>query len=1400
MPQAQFDFKPDPPQNFGFSPDASQDFDFVPDKPTAKSLGPVEAEIRRLNAARLAKQPDILKRLESKWTEAMMPMVADPKMWPVMGAIGIATKLHPAGWLLPAGLAAYGAYAGGTEAARKGEGVAGTLGGAGEALFPIHEAAREVSERDIAGFVGTTGGTLSGYKIWGRVFKAFGGAKGEIKLREVRGPRINLLPTAEQVKAAKGGVTVIPPRKDLGPLARYLGSPSQQFKKVSSEADEAVYQSIYSDILANTSTKRNAAITRQVSQSISNTEWQKLVSLLDDPKVTPENLPATLRQETRNGYLKLRAMDDDLRLRYIKASREGDIIAGRTAEQAEIRTPDDWGMEFGHYHHAFEGNWAIFTRTVTAKGKRRLIPIDTGWRQVTESAALQRAAEYKASSPAANVVVMLDEVGFTLSAGRGGTGRLRRLAKQIQEASKLEGAELEAAIDALKRSAGAAAYGPPKAGARFFGATQPRRSNLPGWLRTPEAFNLYVRGMERAIQMVKLRPQLQNYRNALAKRLGDKPAQTTDLPRRTGAEILGALDDFIDVAEGRPNKLEASLRRYFALQGWNPNTLARADRAIVVIESMLKLGFSPVAAAVNHTQTLYNTWSVLGTEWTLKGYRGYVKGTHEWLLRHLGVRELASKVEESTFRDYVSGYRPRSLREVPGAAGEAVIDSGLFMFRGTEAANISIAATGFYERALAQGASREGAIRAALEGNIRVNFLYGKLDSPYVLRMLPASLKQFKTFAFKQMEFILGLKGEEAARFWTALIATVGLVGLPGIDFLDDIIKAGTGALARAGLMKAAISPLDELKIRYPRTVRGVTGLAGVDLTRNIGFSEYFGPQLISPRDVMSPVISDLNNALTYLTAGEGRPSDEARVNLLRNVSPQARRLHEVFLTDLRQGILRDPVPGRDRAGNRIPGAVIQRNIPLTDRVLYAIGVTPMSIASERDLYRYVQEYVVKPYMSGRPSAPRGREQERLQRQLRKAPLPLRKRIRELYEQSEPVEGKPRSELQILDQPEVKQASIALGALVAFAASRGKLSPQAEEMAVRSATELMNRIPAEVTRKMFSELKESKPFAHTQTLYNIESMLKLGFSPVAAAVNFKPGKPWAESSDVMLTQGTLKNKFGERGVAQLVEQSTKLAEAYRSLPSVRNLLDGARRYVHGDPGLGIMQDISSKILRGADALAAARSSIYDRRGRTIVEGWPVLMADGHTESIHPPEEFAKGAQALVNAIKTAVPEQVRVYRGEFLETSSITGPSLRRQQLQALKPGDIIELDRLMSFADAKQVAESFSGKRMSIGSAEGKFVFETIGPVKRINVAPMSAFEEQEALTFGRWRVEKVSVEKSIPADIYMDPGEPTLKRSMAVPTHTRIVIRQIDAFEREGPGMTPALRQLQTEQQVPQ
>lgn len=777
------------------------------------------------------------------------------------------------------------------------------------------------------------------------------GAPPELEDR-VETPQPVLSPEVDR-DLSNGGIKVIKGGEDISLLRRYLGSLSQSARSLNNPVVSAISSRIADTTIG---IARNTADTltgfrKEVRRNVTPEEWDKVVTLLDDPKVSKGNLPAGTPSKVERAYNYTRDLLDKHRVQARDAKRLELVNGGMTKTRAEQLVPDDWGIKDGYYVHAFPGNWTITEHGgVDAKGNDIWNPIDTGWRTETLSQAQVRAEEYLMNNPGVKLKVQLDNVSLP---GKGITdkNRLQALHDEIKQASAqvYNGAPVDQVMGDLKNASARLNFGPRRVAPKGFGAVAERESNLPGWARDLDNFERYIMGMERYLQLAPARAEIFKYRNLLAKmtNMPDvlKPA---DLPKRYSgqmANILGRVDASIEALEGYPTGFDSAVRNSLQRIGLDPNLLNNAYSVMNSAEALLKLGFNPASAGLHLAQTIAATYPVLGEKWTAYGIAQAYSSKYSSLVHDLGIEATSNLMDIDSYKSYRTGYikgitqatgPAEAIKNIAGTAYQDMQTTGLYAFsKGVETAR-RVAAVGAYEKAVSEGKGPQAARDYARDVLHRTQFNYSAADQPTVLRKTPRLFTQFKNFTLKMGEFVLGLRGAELARFMIGM-GIIGYAGLPALQSISNGIEAVSG-----------YNPEQEFKRALPRFSRGALGYAGIDYTKNIGFGDWLGGDSLKPSHLLGPGISDIGNVISAIAASVGGPSrkGEQSKEELWNISPEVKRLHD-------EGIRLATTPSKVDPRT---GATIIKNLTPMERLETLMGFTPIRVAEERDTHEYIRQ------------------------------------------------------------------------------------------------------------------------------------------------------------------------------------------------------------------------------------------------------------------------------------------------------------------------------------------------------------------------------------------------------------------------------------------------------------
>lgn len=431
--------------------------------------------------------------------------------------------------------------------------------------------------------------------------------------------------------------------------------------------------------------------------------------------------------------------------------------------------------------------------------------------------------------------------------------------------------------------------------------------------------------------------------------------------------------------------------------------------AITSVTAHLKLGsfFNVFSAVVNLGQFLTNTVAVLPARAAMDGTRRYAKA-------------MAAKMKGQSNHDLrlLERQNINPIYNLSEASPNQLIrDSALerasmFLFQKVEQFNRAATFLGAYHYAL--GASPEqvdkmiakwakiegksanvlrdrniergrftpgGAQRYAEHVMLRTQFDMSAAMKPEAMRntLLRVPL-QFKNYVAQQINFFMGTdwKSGETQKFLMALFLMAGVLGLPGIDMLDALMKwlfdwSPIAETKRIALKMAARGEL-EGSIAFG-IAKGLPALMGTDISSRAGMGEAFLPkgQL---SDILGPALGTFARAQELATKGASF-ADQLR-NLSTGLGGPLKSLEAAANGLPLETLLTHPgafvkALGDDKAIWTNPA---KRGAPelgadalsTTDLVMAAVGGAPRPIARHRD-FEAVRFYLTKDEKDARQQA-----------------------------------------------------------------------------------------------------------------------------------------------------------------------------------------------------------------------------------------------------------------------------------------------------------------------------------------------------------------------------------------------------------------------------------------------
>lgn len=390
--------------------------------------------------------------------------------------------------------------------------------------------------------------------------------------------------------------------------------------------------------------------------------------------------------------------------------------------------------------------------------------------------------------------------------------------------------------------------------------------------------------------------------------------------------------------------------RFYSSLSQNPvNPTRQVTGAFLNDMAHLKLGaflnvFSPL---VNLSQIILTTYPVLGSKWTMEGLKRF----SEAVTYGRDAEKVPAEKRTRAHRDFLLIQRAnintafRHSDDTPNVFEKQgkIAKWSMALFQNVETMNRGTTYLGAYARAEANGSSVGASMKEAQGVVDRTQFDYSNASKPEILRNTLARLPlQFKNFIAQMASFMLGMnwKGAEGLRFMTSVMLMAGVLGFPGLDLLDWLIKVIFGeenspimAINRATLEAQASGDLAGGMMQF--LARGMPSLVGMDLSTRVGVGERFFPT--SPRELTGPWISTLSSAaaLGRLNAGW--------VDQLRNVSTGAAapfRLGEALFSG-----------GPVVINNPWKRGRMEMELTPYEAITRAVGGSPLRVASSQDFY-----------------------------------------------------------------------------------------------------------------------------------------------------------------------------------------------------------------------------------------------------------------------------------------------------------------------------------------------------------------------------------------------------------------------------------------------------------------
>lgn len=738
--------------------------------------------------------------------------------------------------------------------------------------------------------------------------------------------------------------------------------------------------------------------------------WKRMAAILDGAKVdSAEYAKAYRRRAYLNSRIKagegdiaaqalerdaiteklrdLRLADDEVMGRYEALREDYDALEARLSETSIRKRVK------GYFPHKFYGSWRLYENTGKddeGNDTRREITSNQGFYDTREQ-AIAAAKAYLKDHPDANLEIKPRMVTFPafLSGTPVSDASYRRLMARMEDEAGISGDAFRQVMKGIVRKRSrrrVLSAAMKRTGADGYAGFEEdnRGENADKVLRT------HINQIVRYVVMDRMKFQFVNE----TERLGLSPYRREALKREGRIGLHDALEGWWRDLNGSKQPFEEQIDRWLTKAGV-PGSVTGAAAAGAAIGGLaagplgagalatylgwrmshaqrkggefqtrtftggivgdvahlkLGMGINIGSAAVNLTQTLINTYPVLGPRWTAEGtkraaaamWQQATTDKADWdgdarILQRLDIAtDHRFTEEQALIRQHISTMKRISM----------------FWFETAERMNRATAALGAYYRAIDAGRTPAQAIEEARKTLTDTQFQQGLANKPEMLRLQALRIPtQFWNFMFQQVAFAFKLGGQAkqsgdyapVIRFYAMLFLMAGMLGLPAMGLLDWLLEKVTGERPTLLLRRWAIEEAQRSQASGTAAqvmLRGLPALAGIDISSRIGMGKGFGPNDL--RDLTGPAIGSL------IRWGELSRRDAPLLEQMGALSPiaeQSRNLAALARGDVerRSGIRRGAVEDRPT---------------VTERVQSAAGFRPVGRSMEADVREFQAQVV----------------------------------------------------------------------------------------------------------------------------------------------------------------------------------------------------------------------------------------------------------------------------------------------------------------------------------------------------------------------------------------------------------------------------------------------------------
>jgi len=372
------------------------------------------------------------------------------------------------------------------------------------------------------------------------------------------------------------------------------------------------------------------------------------------------------------------------------------------------------------------------------------------------------------------------------------------------------------------------------------------------------------------------------------------------------------------------------------------------------VTALVKLGLLRPTAMIAQLGVMANIFTMTGFNqnfWAAQAaaLKGNKNPKYKDLFSYIGIGEDYQGIESDVFNDSKSIVHTTKIGKLLAKA--------MLPFEMGDNFTRRVAAIYAYEKALAQGKTKEEAMSIANDFTYMTNFDYTEIDSPGIFQragVVGKMLLQFKKYPVKQIEFIHDIcnlmdlpenpsvadiekakkeRKMRLIRFMGSYVAMAGMLGMPMVGAVDELAAwiMGTKPTEAVKELMYEWAGKDPVKQTLARgAIYGVPGMAGVDFTRNIGLGDVIPSDASELAGPTFGTIASMYNAFKY----DQSPGNKILAEV-HAIAPFYTNLYQALGT----GKMRDWKAGMDT-----------RPYTPMERTLKALGFRPIRESTDSDL------------------------------------------------------------------------------------------------------------------------------------------------------------------------------------------------------------------------------------------------------------------------------------------------------------------------------------------------------------------------------------------------------------------------------------------------------------------